>query len=146
MRRPFALAYAFAFAALPLLLASCGGGTKAYTTQPPITGGELGSTALTPGTGNYAHTFNTAGTFRYKCTIHPTCTTLQGKVTVVAAATPIQPADDVSAITFSGGSAGDPYGAGATCSALSNTADSVHVGDTVTWTNTSPLPHTVTSY
>jgi len=50
----------------------------------------------------------------------------------------------VLAISITGGSAGGPY-SGPTCSALSNQADSVVVGDQVTWTNSSPLPHTVTS-
>jgi len=95
--------------------------------------------SLTALGGAYAHTFNTAGSFHYHCTIHPSCTSLQGTVTVVSAATPIVPADHVTAIQFTGGSV-------SSCSALTNQADSVQVGEVVTWTNNSPLPHTVTSF
>jgi len=140
MRRPFAAVGALALAALATWLVSCK--SNSYTTQPTPSG-ELASTTLAAGAGAYPHTFHTLGTFRYKCTIHPSCTSLQGTVTVVSAGTPI--ASDVTAITFSGGSVGGPYGGG-TCSSLSDPRDTVHVGETVTWTNASPLPHTVTSY
>jgi hypothetical protein len=135
MRRILALACAVALVSVTLWLVSCK--SNSYTTQPVT--GELGSPQLAASSGAYAHTFNTVGTFRYKCMIHPTCTSLQGVVTVVGAGVGIK--DDVQAITFSGGTV---YGG--TCSMLSNTADSVHVGETVTWTNASPLPHTVSSY
>jgi hypothetical protein len=103
-------------------------------------GGEL-SGSLASGGGAYAHTFANAGTFNYKCTIHPTCASLAGTIVVMAAGSVIQ--NRVLNITQSGGSS-DPYGGG-TCSSLSLQRDSVLVGDQVTWTNASPLPHTVTS-
>ena len=59
---------------------------------------------------------------------------------VVAAGTPVQ--NRALSISQSGGSS-DPYNQ--TCSALSVSRDSVRVGDSVTWTNTSPFPHTVVS-
>ena len=95
-----------------------------------------------PGTGNqYVHAFSTAGTFNYKCTIHPSCGSLQGTIVVIALGGTIQ--NHVLAITQSGGSSG-PYGG--SCSSLSLQRDTVFVGEQVTWTNDSPLPHTVTSY
>jgi plastocyanin len=141
MRKSFAIAGVCVLASFALFLSSCKGGGYG-TMQPAPTGGELGSAVLPASGGNYSHTFNTVGTFHYKCTIHPSCTTLQGTVYVVSAATPILAANDVHAISFSGGSAG-MY---SVCSALSNQADSVHVGEAITWTNSSPLPHTVTSF
>ena len=107
-----------------------GGGGAA----PPELNGNLAPTG-----GSYAHMFNTAGTFNYHCTIHPSCTGLAGTIVVVAAATGIQ--NRQLAISQSGGSGG-VYG---TCSALSVSRDTVHVGDTVTWTNNSPVQHTVVS-
>jgi plastocyanin len=93
-----------------------------------------------PSTGNqYMHTFAKAGTFNYKCTIHPSCASLAGTIVVLAPGSPIQ--NRVLSISQSGGSGG-AYG---TCSSLSTQSDSVFVGDQVTWTNNSPLPHTVTS-
>ena len=103
-------------------------------------GGALELNGNLPSSGNtYAHMFNTAGTFNYHCTIHPSCLSLAGTIVVVAAGTGIQ--NSTLAISQSGGSSGT-Y---ATCSALSVSRDTVHVGDTVTWTNNSPVPHTVVS-
>jgi hypothetical protein len=117
-------------------LVSCKDSSPTY---PGGTTGELGGSLATGG-GQYAHKFNTAGSFNYHCAIHPSCTSLAGKVVVVAAAGTIQ--NRVLGITQSGGTSG-PYGG--SCSALSLQLDSVHVGDTVTWTNNSPFAHTVTS-
>ena len=112
--------------------------TKPMTTNPGA-GGELNGSL--PSTGSqYAHTFAKAGTFNYKCTIHPTCASLAGAIVVLAPGTVIQ--NRVLGINQSGGSSG-PYGS--TCASLSLQLDSVLVGDQVTWTNNSPLPHTVTS-
>jgi len=128
---------------LAALLASC----KSNSSSPGYgnTGGGGGGGTLElngnlPASGNtYSHMFNTAGTFNYHCTIHPSCAGLAGAIVVVAAGTGIQ--NSTLAISQSGGSSGT-Y---ATCSALSVSRDTVHVGDTVTWTNNSPVPHTVVS-
>jgi len=104
-----------------------------------ITGGELSGNLMAAG-GQYAHTFATAGTFNYHCSIHPTCASLAGTIVVVAPGSAIQ--HRVLGITQSGGSSG-PYGS--SCSSLSLQRDTVLVGDQVTWSNNSPLQHTVTS-
>jgi plastocyanin len=125
-------------------LASC---SKSSPTKPTTTGGggvggttaELGGN-LGPNGGTYAHAFSTAGTFNYHCTIHPGCGGLAGTIVVVPVATTIQ--NRTLAISQSGGSSGI-YGS--TCSALSLSRDTVHVGDTVTWTNNSPFSHNVVS-
>ena len=114
-------------------LSSCKSSTK------PMGSGELNGTLSASG-GQYAHTFTTAGSFNYHCTIHPSCAGLAGTIVVVPQGGVIQ--NRVLAITQSGGSSGI-YGS--TCSALSIQRDSVFVGDQVTWTNNSPLEHTVTS-
>jgi hypothetical protein len=130
MRKPSIAAIALGALFVAGILTSC----NDHKTNPTV--GELGGSV--PGAGSqYAHMFNTAGTFHYKCTIHPSCTSLQGTVFVVPVSTPIE--NDVAAISFTGGSV-------STCSSLSVQIDSVHVGETVTWTNNSPLPHTVTSF
>ena len=128
---------------LAALLVSC----KSNSTSPgygTTGGGNSGGTLELNGNlpasgGSYAHMFNAAGTFNYHCTIHPGCTGLAGTVVVVAAGTGIQ--NRLLAIAQNGGSGG-VY---ATCSALSVSRDTVHVGDTVTWTNNSPVQHTVVS-
>ena len=125
------------------MIASC----KSNSTSPGYgnTGGGGGTAALelngnlASGGGSYSHMFNTAGTFNYHCSIHPGCASLAGKVVVVAAGTGIL--NRALAISQSGGSGG-AYPA---CSALSVPNDTVHVGDTVTWTNNSPVQHTVVS-
>jgi hypothetical protein len=126
-------------------LAAC---TKGTSPPPPAGGGgTVGGTgaelsgSLAPGGGTYVHTFNTAGTFNYHCTIHSTCGSLAGTIVVVDPATAIK--NRILAISQSGGST-DPYN-GATCSSLSVSRDSVHTGDTVTWTNNSPFSHNVVS-
>lgn len=118
-------------------LLSCSKSTN--PSYPPNPGGELNGSLASTGS-QYAHTFAKAGTFNYKCTIHPTCSSLAGTIVVLAPGGAIQ--NRVLSITQSGGSSG-PYGS--TCSSLSLQIDSVLVGDQVTWTNNSPLPHTVTS-
>jgi hypothetical protein len=102
-------------------------------------GAELSGSLPSSGT-QYVHTFTKAGAFPYGCTIHPSCASLQGTIVVVGAGTAIQ--NRVLAVTLSGGGSG-PYGS--VCSSLSVSTDTVMVGDQVTWTNTSTLPHTVTS-
>ena len=119
-------------------LLSC---SKNNPTKPTNTSGgaELNGSLASTGS-QYAHTFANAGTFNYKCTSHPTCSTLAGTIVVLAPGGAIQ--NRVLSMTQSGGSSG-PYGS--TCSSLSLQRDSVFVGDQVTWTNNSSLPHTVTS-
>ena len=125
---------ALAICLVAALLASC---SKNNPTTPGG-GGELNGSLASTGS-QYAHTFATAGTFNYRCTIHPTCSSLTGTIVVLAAGGAIQ--NRVLSITQSGGTSG-LYG---TCASLSLQRDSVFVGNVVTWTNNSPLPHTVTS-
>jgi hypothetical protein len=122
-----------------ILLAAVGLSSCKGSTKPMGGSGELNGT-LSAGGGQYAHTFTTAGSFNYHCTIHPGCAGLAGTIVVVPQGGVIQ--NRVLAITQSGGSSG-LYGS--TCSALSLQRDSVFVGDQVTWTNSSPFEHTVTS-
>lgn len=89
-----------------------GGGTK-----------ELNSPTLGNG-GVYMHTFATAGTYAYHCTVHGLA--MSGTVTVATS----QPA--AVAVTILDNS----YSPGSV---------SVDVGGTVTWTNNGANPHTVTS-
>jgi hypothetical protein len=118
-------------------LSSCSKSNPTYQTAPGG-GGELNGSLATTGS-QYAHTFANAGTFNYRCTIHPSCASLAGRIVVLAPGGAIQ--NRVLGITQSGGSSG----AYSTCSSLSLPLDTVLVGDQVTWTNNSPLPHTVTS-
>ena len=129
---------ALALCVIAACLLSCSSNSSKKNPTKPGPGGELNG-SLASG-GQYAHTFANAGTFNYKCTIHPTCATLAGTIVVLAPGGAIQ--NRVLSITQNGGSSG-PYGS--TCSSLSLQRDSVFVGDQVTWTNNSPLPHTVTS-
>jgi plastocyanin len=127
---------------LVALLASC----KSNSTSPGYGntgGGGTGGTpelngSLSASGGIYAHQFNTAGTFNYHCTIHPSCASLAGTIVVVAPGTGIL--GKVLAISQSGVSAPPNY-----CSSLSVSRDTVLVGDTVTWTNSSTVQHTVVS-
>ncbi|HET7225404.1 MAG TPA: hypothetical protein VFK69_06770 [Candidatus Eisenbacteria bacterium] len=131
----------FSLVLCALAVASCS--SKSGPTYPSSsTGGGPLSGSLAGSGAQYAHAFATAGTFHYACTIHPACASLQGTIVVVAPGTPIT--NRVLAISIDGGSAGGPYG-GATCSSLSTQLDTVQVGDQVTWTNNSTLPHNVTS-
>jgi hypothetical protein len=130
-----ALPRALALCLMASWLLSC---SKNSPTKPAA-GGELNGSLASTGS-QYAHTFANAGTFNYKCTIHPTCASLAGTIVVLAPGGVIQ--NRVLGITQSGGSSG-PYGS--TCASLSLQLDSVLVGDKITWTNNSTLPHTVTS-
>jgi hypothetical protein len=123
---------------LGVWLLSCS--SKSSSTAPTSAGGAELNGNLASTSGQYAHTFGAAGTFNYRCTIHPTCSSLAGTIVVVALGGTIQ--NRVLNITQSGGTSG-PYGS--TCSSLSLLRDTVFVGDQVTWTNNSPFAHTVTS-
>lgn len=137
MDKPSRLLRVLFAVSVTILLFSCSNSNS--PTTPAGSTGELNGNLPTNGS-HYAHTFTKTGSFSYKCTIHPSCTSLQGTIVVVDSGTVIQ--NKVLAITQSGGSSG-PYGS--SCSSLSLQRDTVLVGDQVTWTNTSPLPHTVTS-
>ena len=135
---------ALAVAAVVVTAALLAGGLvsckNSYGTNPQPVTGELNSGTIAGSGGAFGHMFSTAGSFRYKCNIHPSCVSLQGVIVVVSPSTLI-PTKTLS-LNYTGGSSGT-Y---AVCSTLSQPTDSVHVGDTVTWTNNSPLPHTVSTY
>ncbi|HEY6194700.1 MAG TPA: hypothetical protein VI504_06610 [Candidatus Eisenbacteria bacterium] len=132
------LTAALALGLAAVWLLSCSKKNPASPTPPP---GELNG-SLAAGGGQYAHKFNTAGSFNYHCSVHPSCGSLAGTIVVIAPGGTIM--NHVLAITQSGGSPGDIYTSG-TCSSISPQRDTVFVGDMVIWTNNSPLPHTVTS-
>src|SRR5690348_6192795 len=74
------------------LIVSC----KSNSTSPGYgnTGGGGGGAlelngSLSASGGVYSHQFNTAGTFNYKCTIHPGCASLMGTIVTVAPGTGI---------------------------------------------------------
>src|SRR5712691_10806634 len=98
---------------------SCSKSSPTYTTSPNNSGGggELNGSLASTGS-QYAHTFANPGTFNYKCTIHPTCSSLAGTIVVLAPGGGIQ--NRVLSITQSGGSSGT-YG---TCASLSLQRDS----------------------
>jgi plastocyanin len=105
---------------------SCGGKSSSPT-NPGGGGGavELNSGNIAGSGGVFAHTFNTAGSFGYHCAIH---TNMTGTITVVA----------------SGGNT--PVAAGMSgTSSFTNGTQTINVGGTVTWTNSSGIVHTVTS-
>jgi plastocyanin len=95
--------------------ANPGGGTK-----------EMDSGTISGSGGTYQHTFATAGTFAYHCSIHPPMT---GAVVVdTLSATPL-----TDAVAMPVGTT-NPF-----------PAAHVRVNGTVTWTNNTGTPHTVTS-
>ena len=125
---------AFAVCLLAAWLVACNKKDNPVSPPPP---GELNG-SLAGGGGTFSHTFASAGTFNYHCSIHPSCTSLAGSIVVVAPGTPIQ--NRVLSISQSGGGGIYP-----SCSTLSVSRDTVQVGDSVTWTNSSPYQHTVVS-
>ena len=109
---------------------SCSSNKNSNPTSPGGGGGlELNSGNIGGG-GVFPHTFNTAGTFNYHCTIHGLG--MAGAVTVVASGAPTAVSMDIFNNGYTvHGSPGTPNG-------------TVMVGGTVTWTNTGTT-HTVTS-
>ncbi len=149
-KRPLLLVGALALLVVAIALTSCKSSNPTNPYGMNTTGGggggggggtalELNGSLAASG-GQYTHTFMTAGTFNYHCTIHPSCTSLAGTIVVLPSGGTIR--NRILGITQSGGTSGY-YGT--TCSGLSLQLDSVFVGDMVTWTNNSPFAHTVTS-
>ena len=101
-------------------------------------GKELDSGNIAATGGTFHHTFSTAGAFNYFCTIHPSCPKLAGTIVVLPSSSPV-PITRTLAIS-------QTELAGGSCYTLSTQLDSVRVGETVTWTNDSDAPHTVTSH
>jgi plastocyanin len=142
MRRILGWAVVCGLALAALAVVSCTKKTTPMSPAPINAPLELNG-SLSTTSSQYMHTFTTAGAFNYECTVHPSCASLMGTIVVVADSIPIATAHHDQSITLDGGSSG-PYGS--TCSALSVQLDSVHVGEQVTWTNNSTLPHTVVSH
>jgi len=115
-------AVALAIAA-SLVIAACS--NKSNPTAPGGGGGglELNSGNIAAG-GMFQHAFVNAGTYNYHCTIHAPMT---GSVVVDNAAP-----SSVVAVSITSSSAPFP-------------AATVKPGGTVTWTNNTGVPHTVTS-
>lgn len=107
-------------AALPLA-AGCGKGNKGTNPATPL---ELNG-ALGLG-GVYSHRFFTEGAYPYHCTIHSGMT---GTIVVAAA---VAAADSLQTVNVTG-------------FAFSPATVSIPVGGKVTWTNSDPTNHTVTS-
>lgn len=121
---------------------ACSGSNNGYQTGPGGGGGGGGGGGLELNSGNiagcggmFAHTFNTAGTYRYHCSIH---TYMTGAV-VVKAGAPMAVAVNITNSPFM----------------FAADTVQVNVGGTVTWTNNacsgSPpyqtgTTHTVTTY
>lgn len=105
---------------------SCGSSSK--STAPPGGGGglELNSGNLAAAA-TFPHTFMTAGTFPYHCTIHSFMT--GNSVTVDASSSNM-----TAAVSITG-----------TGSGYSPNAVTIKPGGTVTWTNNGGTTHTVTS-
>ncbi|HVP39419.1 MAG TPA: hypothetical protein VMS93_09585 [Candidatus Saccharimonadales bacterium] len=118
---------------LALSLNSCGSSSSGNNTPPGTD--QLASAVLNQGD-SYHYTFKFAGTDNYYCSIHTTCLGLRGTVVVVPATVTLQPATHQLAIAQQ---------AGGSCYTLTVPLDSVHVGETVAWTNSSPAQHTVTT-
>ena len=102
---------------------------KNKVTNPGGGGGglELNSGNVAP-SGTFDHTFNTAGTFPYHCTIHSAMT--GNSITV-------DPNSTVSSVNVSIVSSSAP--------GFSPSAATIKVGGTVHWTNSTGNTHTVTS-
>jgi plastocyanin len=109
-----------------MLLAGCSNNNS--PNNPGGGGGGGGAKELNSGNiasgGNFPHTFNTAGTFDYHCTIHGLA--MSGTVTVAA-----------------GGAAGAAISIGDNF--YNPSSVTIAPGTTVTWTNNGAITHTVTS-
>jgi len=125
MRSPVRLVLAALLVVAALWVAACG---KDKSTNPVGGGGggaELNSGSIANGIA-YQHTFATAGTFNYQCTIHPQ---MLGTVTVAAGG------QDSALVTIINN----------TSTGFSPGTVTVKPGGFVRWTNTSGMTHNVTS-
>lgn len=106
-------------------MGACSKSSDKATNPNPGPAKELSSGNIA-GSGNYPHTFNTAGIFGYHCSIHPS---MVGSVTVQAGSptTPVA----ISIVNMTTG--------------FSPNAVTVGPGTVVTWTNADVTTHTVTS-
>ncbi len=120
MRRHLTPLVTFSLIAMVALVVSCGDKTTNPGGSPPVK--ELDSGNIANG-GTYAHTFATAGTYSYHCTIHGVG--MSGQV-VVAGGSPLAAAVSITNNTYTPSPA------------------AVAPGGTVTWTNNGST-HTVTS-
>lgn len=115
-----------ALLSLPIGLASCGKDSNKGTNPPP------GGTELNSGTIGlnqvFQHTFATAGTFNYQCTIHPQ---MVGTVTVNAGSANDSAFVDIVNNTATGFQPG---------------AVTIKPGGHVRWFNSSSMNHNVTSH
>lgn len=107
--------------AVPLALGACSDDSDDGPTNPGVTL-ELNSGTLAAGVG-FQHTFASAGTFPYRCTIHPGMT---GSVTVANGGA------DSAFVNIAG-------------NAFAPQATTVKPGGYVRWKNNDGVPHTVTS-
>ena len=116
----------FAAPVLLVLVAAMSGcgGSKDKTTGP-VTPLELNGN-LTASGGQYAHQFSAAGNYPYHCTIHSSMT----GIVVVSAS--FAAADSLQTVV-------------AAYPSFSPASISLPVGGVVTWTNSDPMLHTVTS-
>ena len=104
---------------------ACGSSSK--STAPPGGGGPELSSGSIPASGTFPHTFMTAGTFPYHCTIHSNMT---GNSVIVDAAS----SNMSASVSIVGGVPG-----------YSPSSVTVRPGSIVTWTNTDDSAHPVTS-
>ena len=121
--RTAAVVLVLALIAAVAVVASCSNSSNTGGVLAPP-GKELDSGNIASG-GVFPHTFKTAGTFAYHCTIHGAG--MAGSVLVVPGAAVSQ------AVTIGPGLTYSP------------TSVSVDTGGTVTWTNSATINHTVTS-
>ena len=127
-RRPVVWAATSLLLAASLLTFAFLGCSKDKTTNPAPGGGgkELDSPSLAAGSGQFVHTFATAGTFPYHCSIHPVMT---ASITVATSG-----ADSLSVDIQNQTSTGFQPATG-----------TIKPGGYVHWRNTSGQSHTVTS-
>jgi len=112
-----------------VLAGGCSSSDNGGTTSPPVnTGKELSSGNIISG-GNFAHTFNTAGTFPYHCGLHPSV--MFGAKVMVS---------DTAAATSAGVTIVSVSTPG-----FSPATVSVKTGSIVTWHNADGMAHSVES-
>jgi plastocyanin len=110
--------------AIGMAVAAC---SKDKTTNPPPSGGTTLNLDLAAGGGVNSATFATAGTFPYKCGIHPTI--MRGDTVIVSASSSVT---DVNVVVT-----------GTETPGFSPRTVTVKVGGNVHWTNPTTMHHTV---